>query len=154
MTKGHLMQGTNPTEFEKWCADEIGLTEAYVKSKRKINILGMLQYRNVEIEKRFMAYKAGLISGASIGCESAKVHGTNWVKCSDKMPEEARPVLLKIKWDKELAIGFFINNQFHEQAFFSEVVGDARLCTKISGVLITHWMYVDSIPLPLMPEGE
>ncbi|ROR52317.1 UNVERIFIED_ORG: uncharacterized protein DUF551 [Providencia alcalifaciens] len=82
------------------------------------------------------------------------MQGTNWVKCSDKMPEEARPVLLKIKWDKELVAGFFINNQFHEQVFFSEIVGDARLCTKISGVFITHWMYVDSIPLPPMPEGE
>ncbi|MEY0282168.1 DUF551 domain-containing protein [Providencia rettgeri] len=90
------MQGTNPTEFEKWCAKEMGLTESYVKSNRKINTFGMLQYRNAEIEKRFMAYKAGLISGASIGCSHAKVQGTNWVKCSDKMPEVGKPVIVKL----------------------------------------------------------
>ncbi|GHC04306.1 hypothetical protein [Providencia stuartii] len=86
------MQGTNPTEFEKWCAKEMGHTVEYMIMQRKINTLGMLQYRNAEIEKRFMAYKAGLISGASIGCSHAKTKGTNWVKCSDSLPDMETPV--------------------------------------------------------------
>lgn len=41
MTKGHLMQGTNPTEFEKWCADEMGHTVEYMVMQRNKNILGV-----------------------------------------------------------------------------------------------------------------
>lgn len=145
------MQGANPTDFEKWCADEIGLTESYVKSKRKINILGMLQYRNAEIEKRFMAYKAGLVSGASIGCSDAKAKGTNWVKCTDKMPELGKPLLI-IASGKLRKFTYYLDivDCAESYRFFQFADEDSW----VSKFLVTHWMYVDSIPLPPMPEGE
>ncbi|HHR5809791.1 TPA: DUF551 domain-containing protein [Providencia alcalifaciens] len=147
------MQGTNTTEFEKWCADEIGLTESYVKSKRKINTLGMLQYRNAEIEKRFMAYKAGLISGASVGCSHAKAKGTNWVKVSDRLPTEGEPVIV--------VYGEHIQNITYE------LISCGVDCEELRWIphnnsdydsapleIFDHWMYIKDLPLPPMPEGE
>lgn len=133
------MQGTNPTEFEKWCAKEMGLTESYVKSNRKINTFGMLQYRNAEIEKRFMAYKAGLISGASIGCSHAKVQGTNWVKCSDKMPEVGKPVIVKLGTMLHIMHISDFDGQWDDGEF-------------LSGVGLENIKYWHE--LPPMPEGE
>ncbi|MDN0012351.1 DUF551 domain-containing protein [Providencia stuartii] len=136
------MQGTNPTEFEKWCAKEMGLTESYVKSNRKINTFGMLQYRNAEIEKRFMAYKAGLISGASIGCSHAKVQGTNWVKCSDSLPEDNTEVLVYCDDTKEMMVAY-LDDDGDFCWLDQEILGTQLICYP------SHWM-----PLPPMPEGE
>ncbi|MGW1368552.1 DUF551 domain-containing protein [Providencia hangzhouensis] len=133
------MQGTNPTEFEKWCAKEMGHTVEYMIMQRKINTLGMLQYRNAEIEKRFMAYKAGLISGASIGCSHAKVQGTNWVKCSDKMPEVGKPVIVKLGTMLHIMHISDFDGQWDDGEF-------------LSGVGLENIKYWHE--LPPMPEGE
>ena len=79
------------------------------------------------------------------------MQGTNWVKCSDSMPSECRQVLLKVKNDYEIALGFFINGYFYEQVTFSKIAGDKVVNIKIPISKVTHWMYVNSIP---MPEGE
>nr|ELR5255404.1 hypothetical protein [Providencia rettgeri] len=51
------MQGTNPTEFERWCAKEMGNTVEYIISCRKR--LGMLsEYSDHEVNKRYRAWMA------------------------------------------------------------------------------------------------
>ncbi|MEN7471001.1 DUF551 domain-containing protein [Providencia stuartii] len=136
------MQGTNPTEFEKWCAKEMGHTVEYMIMQRKINTLGMLQYRNAEIEKRFMAYKAGLISGASIGCSHAKVQGTNWVKCSERVPEEPGRYLCYVEEVNSLGISHYQWNCSWNGVCFRD--------DSLSG-RVTHWM---PLPPPPMLEDE
>ncbi|EMH4146670.1 hypothetical protein RGN32_000091 [Providencia stuartii] len=59
------MQGTNPTEFEKWCAKEMGHTIEYMIMQRKINIFGGLEYKHDEVNVRFKAYNAGMMDGLS-----------------------------------------------------------------------------------------
>lgn len=150
------MQGTNPTEFEKWCADEMGHTVEYMIMQRKINTLGMLQYRNAEIEKRFMAYKAGLISGASIGCESAKVQGTNWVKCSDSLPDMETPVFAGWFWNGKFVWHVFMRSDSGFEGWiwsrsYSHFISDNDEFIEDDNYPITHWM---PLLLPPMPEGE
>lgn len=145
------MQGTNPTEFEKWCAKEMGLTESYVKSNRKINTFGMLQYRNAEIEKRFMAYKAGLISGASIGCSHAKVQGTNWVNRNERTPDEDGKYFTFGSHGRTTAwwkgnIQKFQNAESGENEGMQDMDGEVYM--------VTHWMNLPEKPEPPMPEGE
>ncbi|EOH6340977.1 DUF551 domain-containing protein [Providencia stuartii] len=145
------MQGTNPTEFEKWCAKEMGLTESYVKSNRKINTFGMLQYRNAEIEKRFMAYKAGLISGASIGCSHAKVQGTNWVNRNERTPDEDGKYFTFGSHGRTTAwwkgdIQKFQNAESGENEGMQDMDGEVYI--------VTHWMNLPEKPEPPMPEGE
>ncbi|MTC60370.1 DUF551 domain-containing protein [Providencia rustigianii] len=82
------------------------------------------------------------------------MQGTNWVKVSERLPGECRQVLLKVKNDYELALGFVINGYFYEQVTFSKIANNTVTNTKIPAERVTHWMYLDSIPLPPMPEGE
>lgn len=82
------------------------------------------------------------------------MQGTNWVKVSERLPGECRQVLLKIKNDCVLTLGYLINGYFYEQITFSKILGNTVANTKIPAGRVTHWMYVDSIPLPPMPEGE
>ncbi|MFN7084948.1 DUF551 domain-containing protein, partial [Proteus mirabilis] len=82
------------------------------------------------------------------------MQGTNWVKVSERLPGECRQVLLKVKNDYELALGFVINGYFYEQVTFSKIANNTVTNTKIPAERVTHWMYLDSIPLPPMQEGE
>ena len=72
------------------------------------------------------------------------MQGTNWVKCSDKMPPFRTPVLCCDI--NSLSGGVFIANYIRESRF-----GDR---TNLTGIYrgnmqgnVTHWM-------PPMPEGE
>lgn len=145
------MQGTNPTEFEKWCAKEMGLTESYVKSNRKINTFGMLQYRNAEIEKRFMAYKAGLISGASIGCSHAKTKGTNWVNRNERTPDGDGKYFTFGSHGRTTA-WWKGNTQKFQNAESGENEGMQDMDGEV--YIVTHWMNLPEKPEPPMPEGE
>lgn len=53
------MQGTNPTEFEKWCADEMVTTVEYIISFRRDSPFGGWSYMHMEISKLYRAYLAG-----------------------------------------------------------------------------------------------
>nr|WP_306463535.1 DUF551 domain-containing protein [Providencia stuartii] len=89
-----------------------------------------------------MAYKAGLISGASIGCSHAKVQGTNWVKCSDSLPEDNTEVLVYCDDTKEMMVAY-LDDDGDFCWLDQEILGTQLICYP------SHWM-----PLPPMPEGE
>lgn len=46
-----------PTDFEKWCAGEMGHTVEYIMSKRKNDFFGTTGYKLSEIEIRYRAYE-------------------------------------------------------------------------------------------------
>lgn len=52
------MKGTNPTEFEEWCAKEMGHTVEYMIMQRNKNMLGGTVYKHEEIDKRYRAWSA------------------------------------------------------------------------------------------------
>lgn len=133
MTKGHLMQGTNPTEFEKWCADEMGHAVEYMIMQRKKNTLGGIEYEHEEIDKRYRAWRASWRERAK-----AFING-QWVKCSDKMPE--KDVRVMAVWNGMPTILCL----FSRTGLWDD--GDFYSCIPLEDV--THWM-----PLPPMPEGE
>lgn len=51
-----------PTEFEKWCAKEMGHTIAHIISLRKENFFGSYEYRHGGVTNRYRAYTAGVTS--------------------------------------------------------------------------------------------
>ncbi|MEX9852220.1 MULTISPECIES: DUF551 domain-containing protein [Providencia] len=79
------------------------------------------------------------------------MQGTNWVKCSDKMPDLGKPLLI-ISSGKLRKFTYYLDivDCAESYRFFQLAEEDAW----VSKFNVTHWMYVDSIPLPPMPEGE
>lgn len=53
------MQGTNPTDFEKWCAKEMGYTVEYMIMKRRENFFGGIEYMHAVIDDKYLEYMAG-----------------------------------------------------------------------------------------------
>ena len=53
-----------PTEFEKWCAGELGYgyTPEYIMAQRRINSFDEMIYMREEISIRYYAYMAGITS--------------------------------------------------------------------------------------------
>ncbi|HAU5616754.1 TPA: hypothetical protein JD310_002366 [Morganella morganii] len=51
-----------PTDFEKWCAGELGYSPEWVMMQRKINFSGGHEYSHGEIAKRYRAWNAGVCS--------------------------------------------------------------------------------------------
>ncbi|MEY0663872.1 hypothetical protein AB7281_14660 [Providencia rettgeri] len=85
-----------------------------------------------------MAYKAGLISGASIGCSHAKVQGTNWVKTANELPEDGQWCVVCVG-----GVAFDVACYDDNTRYFQ---GDNYSYSHES---ISHWL-----ALPPMPEGE
>ncbi|EFI6846943.1 hypothetical protein J4146_002948 [Escherichia coli] len=46
--------------FEEWCADEIGVSAYFIRQMRSKNILGVIEYKRVEINKRYRAWMAAV----------------------------------------------------------------------------------------------
>ncbi|EJA0994936.1 hypothetical protein MRS19_002374 [Escherichia coli] len=46
--------------FEEWCADELGVSAYFIRQMRSKNILGVIEYKRVEINKRYMAWMAAV----------------------------------------------------------------------------------------------
>ncbi|MEM8096281.1 hypothetical protein Q4R81_17610 [Morganella morganii] len=51
-----------PTDFEKWCAEETGIPIFMIVSQRKNNSCGIDGYDYWEINSRYRAYMAGVRS--------------------------------------------------------------------------------------------
>lgn len=51
-----------PTDFEKWCAGELGYSHEYIMTQRKENIFGGTEYKHGEIGIRYRAWNAGVSS--------------------------------------------------------------------------------------------
>ncbi len=51
-----------PTDFEKWCAGEMGHTVEYIMSRRRKDFFGTTGYKLSEIEVRYRAWNAGVRS--------------------------------------------------------------------------------------------
>lgn len=51
-----------PTDFEKWCAGELGYSPEFIMNKRRKNIIRETYYKHSEIAKRYRAYMAGVRS--------------------------------------------------------------------------------------------
>lgn len=56
----------NLQRFEEWCADEMGNTVGFIRQMRKKNILGVIEYKRDEINKRYRAWMAAIRSTAGI----------------------------------------------------------------------------------------
>ncbi len=50
------------TDFEKWCAGEMGHTVEYIMNKRGKDFFGTTGYKLSEIEVRYRAWNAGVRS--------------------------------------------------------------------------------------------
>lgn len=76
------------------------------------------------------------------------MQGTNWVKCSDKMPPDDTSVLCcdidSLSGDMFIA-DFIKEFTFGKRTVLTGFYRGNRQAT------VTHWMY---LPLPPMPEGE
>lgn len=46
--------------FEEWCADELGVSAYFIRQMRSKNILGVIEYKRVEINKRYRALMAAV----------------------------------------------------------------------------------------------
>ncbi|EID8822131.1 TPA: hypothetical protein JLN98_000095 [Escherichia coli] len=46
--------------FEEWCADELGVSAYFIRQMRSKNILGVIEYKRVEINKRYRAWMAAV----------------------------------------------------------------------------------------------
>ncbi len=51
-----------PTDFEKWCAGELGYEPEYIMRQRKVLQSGEFTYTPSGIENRYRAYMAGVRS--------------------------------------------------------------------------------------------
>ncbi len=51
-----------PTDFEKWCAGELGYSPEFIMNKRRKDFFGTTGYRLSEIEVRYRAWNAGVFS--------------------------------------------------------------------------------------------
>lgn len=51
-----------PTDFEKWCAKELGYSLEWVMSRRRKDFFGTYGYKLSEIEVRYRAWNAGVLS--------------------------------------------------------------------------------------------
>ncbi|WP_213637154.1 DUF551 domain-containing protein [Providencia rettgeri] len=69
------------------------------------------------------------------------MQGTNWVKCSDKMPEVGQKILTYIANEGEYMMG-----EYDEPGCIFIYIGD--------GVYSGHSQFTHWMPLPPMPEGE
>lgn len=49
-----------PTDFEKWCAGEMGYTVEYIMNKRRKDFFGITGYKLSEIDIRYRAWNAGV----------------------------------------------------------------------------------------------
>lgn len=127
------MQGTNPTDFEKWCAKEMGHTVEYMVMQRKENIFGGIEYKHEEIDKRYRAWRASWRERAK-----AFING-QWVKCSDKMPEVGKPVIVKLGTALHIMHISDFDGKWDDGEF-------------LSGVGLENIKYWHE--LPPMPEGE
>lgn len=50
----------NLERFEEWCADELGVSAYFIQQMRSKNILGVIEYKRVEINKRYRAWMAAV----------------------------------------------------------------------------------------------
>ncbi|HDK1544132.1 TPA: hypothetical protein PRV99_002947 [Escherichia coli] len=50
----------NLERFEDWCADELGVSAWFIRQMRSKNILGVIVYKRVEINKRYRAWMAAV----------------------------------------------------------------------------------------------
>ncbi|WP_235376008.1 hypothetical protein [Proteus faecis] len=57
----HLMQGTNPTEFEKWYSKKSGYSIEFLIASRKRTPIGTY-YQQESIQSRYEAFMAGRVS--------------------------------------------------------------------------------------------
>ena len=51
-----------PTDFEKWCAGELGYSPEWIMSRRRKDFFGTTGYKLNEIEIRYRAWNAGVRS--------------------------------------------------------------------------------------------
>lgn len=51
-----------PTDFEKWCAGELGYSPEWIMSRRRKDFFGTTGYKLSEIEIRYRAWNAGVRS--------------------------------------------------------------------------------------------
>ncbi|AVK39079.1 hypothetical protein [Morganella morganii] len=51
-----------PTDFEKWCAEETGIPVFMIVSNRKNNSCGIDGYEHMSINSKYRAYMAGVRS--------------------------------------------------------------------------------------------
>lgn len=79
------------------------------------------------------------------------MQGTNWVKFSEEIPDLNKRLLIIVN-------GKLIKNIYYldivdcaESYRFFPFNDESHWVSKFN---VTHWMYLDSIPLPPMPEGE
>ncbi|WP_144141445.1 DUF551 domain-containing protein [Providencia rettgeri] len=80
------------------------------------------------------------------------MQGTNWVKVSERLPELNRELLI-IANGKLRKVTYYMDIVDCAESYrFFQVSYDSDDYELLH--CVTHWMYVDSIPLPPMPEGE
>lgn len=51
-----------PTDFEKWCAGELGYTPEFIMNKRRKDFFSAAGYKLRDIDARYRAYMAGVRS--------------------------------------------------------------------------------------------
>ncbi|WP_421535451.1 hypothetical protein [Morganella morganii] len=51
-----------PTDFEKWCAGELGYSPEFIMKWRMTNIIGETYYKRGYIHIRYRAWNAGVCS--------------------------------------------------------------------------------------------
>lgn len=51
-----------PTDFEKWCAGELGYSPEYIMTRRETLSSGEFIYTPFGVETRYRAYMAGVLS--------------------------------------------------------------------------------------------
>ncbi|MTC11930.1 DUF551 domain-containing protein [Providencia stuartii] len=70
------------------------------------------------------------------------MQGTNWVKCSDSLPEDSTEVLVYCDDTKEMMVAY-LDDDGDFCWLDQEILGTQLICYP------SHWM-----PLPPMPEGK
>ncbi|EMH0135171.1 TPA: DUF551 domain-containing protein [Proteus mirabilis] len=82
------------------------------------------------------------------------MQGTNWVKCSDSLPDMETPVFAGWFWNGKFVWHVFMRSDSGFEGWiwsrsYSHFISDNDEFYEDDDYPITHWM-----PLPPMPEGE
>nr|WP_282554508.1 DUF551 domain-containing protein [Providencia sp. G1(2023)] len=82
------------------------------------------------------------------------MHGTNWVKVSEKLPELGTPVFAGWFWNGKFVWHVFMRSDSSFEGWvwsrsYCHFISDNDEFIEDDDYPITHWM-----PLPPMPEGE
>lgn len=71
---------------------------------------------------------------------------SNWIKCSERLPDDGVEVFAFEKYSKAPFVGHVKNGMWYPNTEFLYVDGDAYLSDNLCQDLVTHWQPIMELP--------